>query len=101
MNKIYYVNPKDWVVGFLADDYQIKSNADTLKVFTHSYPDLSARLYNIQLMYPDIDESASISFTASYEGTEITVFKYKTIGTGPESTVSLEYLAYDLAITGL
>jgi hypothetical protein len=94
LNNIYYVNQKDWVVGFLADDYQIRSNADTLKVFTRSYPDLSARLYNIQLMYPDIDESASISLAASYEGTEITVFKYKTIGTGPESKVSLEYLAY-------
>jgi hypothetical protein len=94
LNNIYYVNPKDWVVGFLADDYSIKSDADILKVFTHSYPDLSARLYNIQLMYPDIDESASISFTASYEGTEITVFKYKIIGEGPQSTAQMEYLAY-------
>ncbi len=94
LNNIYYVDQKDWVVGFLADDYPIRSSADTLKVFTHSYPDLSARLYNIQLMYPDIDESASISLAASYVGTEITVFKYKTTGTGPESKVSLEYLAY-------
>lgn len=94
LNKVYFVNQKDWVVGFLADDYQIKSDEDNLKVYTHSYPDLSARLYNIQLMYPDIDESSSVSFTASYEGTEITVFKYKTIGVGPESTVQIEYLAY-------
>jgi hypothetical protein len=94
LNNLYYVNLKEWIIGFLAQDFIIKSDADNLKVFTNSYPDLSAQLYNIQLKYPDIDNDASISFEASYEGTEIVVFKYWLIGEGPGSTVQTEYLAY-------
>jgi hypothetical protein len=94
LNNIYHVNLKEWIIGFLAEDFVIKSDEDNLKVFTHSYPDLSAQLYNIQLKYPDIDNSASISFEASYEGTEIVVFKYWIVGEGPGSTVQTEYLAF-------
>jgi hypothetical protein len=43
-------------------EFNINSKSDTLKIFTGSYRDLSAKIYRINLNYPDIDSSAQIRF---------------------------------------
>lgn len=45
--------------------FDITSESDTLKTFSGSYPDLSAKIYIIALDYPDIDSSAKIRFQLS------------------------------------
>ena len=64
-----------------ADKYTIASASDTLKVFKHETPQVSARMHRITLDYALIDEDAtmelSLSATDVFEG-YITLMVYKT-----------------------
>ncbi|MBN1352236.1 hypothetical protein JXJ21_22760 [candidate division KSB1 bacterium] len=79
LGTIYNLQTSFWV-GNAENQWEIKTEEDTLKTFTGSYPDLSAKLYKIRLSYPGIDSSASIDLTATGGDNEITAFKYNSSG---------------------
>ncbi|NOY58529.1 MAG: hypothetical protein GXO75_06305, partial [Calditrichaeota bacterium] len=76
LGQIYNVQLASWV-GNKSGEFTISSKNDTLKNFSGSYPDLSAKLYQVKLIYSDIDSSAKLAFSANGGKNEITVFKYK------------------------
>jgi len=76
LGQIYNVQMASWV-GNKSGEFDIKTKNDTLKNFSGSYPDLSAKLYQVKLNYSDIDEAAKLEFNANGGTNEITVFKYK------------------------
>ena len=76
LGQIYNVQMASWV-GNKSGEFDIKSASDTVKNFSGSYPDLSAKLYQVKLNYSDIDNAAKLEFTAKGGTNEVTVFKYK------------------------
>lgn len=59
--------------------FQIRSSRDTLTSWTDNYPDISARLYRIDLEYADIPAGAQLQFAVSgsaaqHENTRVTLF---------------------------
>lgn len=79
LGQIYNMPLATWV-GNVEDVFRIQTEDDTLKSFTASYADLSAKIYKVGLEYPDIDSSASIRFKATGGTNEVTAFKYKSSG---------------------
>lgn len=73
----------------LAGTWDINSDSDTLKVFTESYPDLSAKRFIVNLNHSDVDSSASLYLDAtegvSGDGIATLVF-------GLNSNTNLEHL---------
>ena len=61
--RIYGVGIGTFVAG-KSGSFSIRSDSDVLKTFSGSYPDLSAKIYLVELLYPEIDESAKIEFVA-------------------------------------
>jgi hypothetical protein len=60
--------------------YHIGSAKDTgVKFPMESYPDLSAKLYQINLKYPGISNDAKIELTTSGDQANIFVYKFKTV----------------------
>ncbi len=57
--------------------FMITGEADTLWKFNDAYPDLSGRLYDIKLNYPNIDQNAKLQFEINGGLTSVSVFKYK------------------------
>lgn len=50
------------------DVFAVAGVGDTVKNFTFSYPDLSAKLYRVNLRYPGLGSGASIHFTVESSG---------------------------------
>ncbi|MCK4385577.1 MAG: hypothetical protein KAW52_04860 [candidate division Zixibacteria bacterium] len=81
--------------------FDINSAADTLKVFTGSYLDLSAKLYRINLNYAHIDTNAQIRFDLSATGANL---DYVTITVFSVKDGYLQYLTHstpELTIKGI
>jgi len=76
LGQIYNVQMALWV-GNKSGEFDISSESDTVKNFSGSYPDLSAKLYQVKLNYANINNSAKLEFTADGGTNEVTVFKYK------------------------
>jgi hypothetical protein len=76
LGNIYNVQMASWL-GEKSGEFKIETEGDTVKNFSGSYPDLSAKLYQIQLNYSNIDSSAKLNFNASGGTNEVTVFKYR------------------------
>ena len=77
LGKVYAdVSPALWL-GNSSGNFEISSASDTLKTFSGSYPDLSAKLYRVDLKYPGIDSNAAINFKVTGGAAHVTVFKYK------------------------
>ena len=70
------VNLNYWMNN-VHDSFTIASEADTLKKFNDAYPDLSGRLYDIKLNYPNIDPNAKLQCEIDGGLTSVVVFKYK------------------------
>jgi hypothetical protein len=79
---VYDAQPEVWIDNSHGD-FLIESDEDTLKTFSYNYPDLSARIYAIELKHHSIDTGATIRFTVSggeqYDSA-ITVFETVAFG---------------------
>ena len=86
-NDVSFMN----VIGTKTDSFEIKSDTDTFKLFKKKYPDLSAKLFIIELQHKNIANAAQIIFTVDGgDKTAISIFKIKT------AEKKIEYLDYNL-----
>lgn len=66
------------LVGNATGSFNINGNADTVKIFSNSYPQLSGRLFKVSLNYPELDDNAYLqAMVSGGEQSYISIFKYK------------------------
>jgi hypothetical protein len=71
------VNPAFWI-GNATDNFPINNKDDTLKNFSYEYPQLSGRLFNITLNYPELAPTAYLECSIIPDQvTAVAAFKYK------------------------
>jgi hypothetical protein len=67
---VYNVKP-DTFLAHVASTFDVASASDTLKLFSGTYRDLSAKMYRINLNYGDIDSKARIRFGLDATGVNL------------------------------
>ncbi|MCO6473491.1 MAG: hypothetical protein J5I57_07170 [Melioribacteraceae bacterium] len=64
---VFNVGPAFWLTN-AHGTFSINSAADSVKNFSFSYPDISARYYKIDLNYSGMDENSSLSLNLTGDG---------------------------------
>ncbi|MCP4581682.1 MAG: hypothetical protein GY839_08665 [candidate division Zixibacteria bacterium] len=64
-------------MGEASGTFNIRGENDTLTTFTGSYPELSAKIYIVNLNYADIDTSAKLMFTVDGDSSTAMAFGWK------------------------
>lgn len=64
------------LLDILEDEFEIKSDSDTLKIFAANYRELSGKIYSVKLDNPNFKDDASLEISIEEELCHITVFQY-------------------------
>ncbi|MCP5061394.1 MAG: hypothetical protein GY936_02900 [Ignavibacteriae bacterium] len=64
------------LLDILEDEFEIKTDSDTLKTFTANYRELSGKIYSVKLDNPNLKDDASLEISIDEELCHITVFQY-------------------------
>jgi hypothetical protein len=79
LGNIYNIEPSKWWAEH-EGEFTIDSKDDKLKTFSHTYQDLSGKLFRILLEYPSLNSDVKIRFTVNGgDNSEVTVFKYSDV----------------------
>lgn len=74
---VYGVSVPFWRQN-MHDTWTISSAVDSVKRFSFAYPDLSARLYKIDINYSSLPEDASLKFSLTGDGLgEVSILRYR------------------------